>query len=97
MQPTNFRFEDLPNIMAENNKLLSEVKELLSVAVTPQKIPSDLLSISEASDLLKLSIPTIYSKVCKRELPYFKRGNKLYFNKIELLDYVKAGRRLTNA
>ncbi len=95
MRFEEYRFEDLPNIMAENNRLLSEVKELITKALTPTKEPSDLMSIQEVSELLNLSIATLYTKVSKRELPYSKRGKKLYFSRTELLEFVKAGRKLT--
>jgi excisionase family DNA binding protein len=95
MRFEEYRFEDLPNIMAENNRLLSEVKELITKVLTPTKEPSDLMSIQEVSELLNLSIATLYTKVSKRELPYSKRGKKLYFSRTELLEFVKAGRKLT--
>lgn len=96
MRFEEYKFEDLPNIMAENNRLLSEVKVLLNAATMPQTIPSDLLSIQQASELLNLSVPTIYSKVSRKELPYSKRGKKLYFSREELVEFVKKGRVLTN-
>lgn len=91
-----FKFEDLPNIMAENNRLLCEVKELLEVASKPQQAPNELMSIKEASKHLNLAIATIYSMTSKKELPYCKRGKKLYFNREELSEYVRSGKRLTN-
>lgn len=62
----------------------------------PQKAQSDLLSIKEASELLNFSIATVYTKVSKKELPFSKRGKRLYFSRIDLLDFVKAGSCLTN-
>ena len=55
-----------------------------------------LLTIQEAEAFLRLSVPTIYSKVSKCELPVMKRGKRLYFSTEELLAYVKAGRKKTN-
>jgi len=42
---------------------------------------------------LNLSIPTVYSKVSRNELPVMKRGKRLYFSKLELLEYLKGGRK----
>ncbi len=56
-----------------------------------------LLTVQEAAHYLSLTVPTIYSKVSKGELPVMKRSKRLYFSKKELLEYVKAGRQLTNA
>lgn len=55
------------------------------------------LSVKEAAAFLNLSIPTIYSKVSRGELPYMKRSKRLYFSSSELLLYLKEGRRMTNA
>lgn len=56
-----------------------------------------LLTVKEAADFLNLSIPTVYSKVSRGELPVMKRGKKLHFSSTELMQYLKAGRKLTNA
>ena len=54
-----------------------------------------LLTVQEAGELLKLTVPTIYSKVSKSELPVMKRGKRLLFSRAELMEYMKAGRRKT--
>lgn len=55
-----------------------------------------ILSVKEAAEFLGIQVPTIYSKVSKNELPVMKRNNKLYFSSIELTEYLKGGRKLTN-
>lgn len=55
----------------------------------------DMLSIQETAELLHLSVSTIYGKVSRREIPFMKRGKRLYFSKSELLEYLKEGRRKT--
>ncbi|WP_180904144.1 helix-turn-helix domain-containing protein, partial [Flavobacterium chungangense] len=39
----------------------------------------ELLNIQETSKLLNLSVSTIYSKVCRREIPVNKQGKRIYF------------------
>ena len=56
-----------------------------------------LLTIREAADFLHLTVPTIYSKTSRGELPSMKRGKRLYFDRDELSDYIRAGRRMTNS
>ncbi len=56
-----------------------------------------LLTIQEAADFLSLTVPTMYSKVSKGELPVMKRSKRLYFSRTELLDYLKEGRKKSNA
>jgi len=59
--------------------------------------PEQLLTIQEAAQFLNLTVPTIYSKVSKGELPVMKRSKRLYFSRTELLDYLKDGRKKSNA
>ncbi|WP_347049169.1 helix-turn-helix domain-containing protein [Flavobacterium olei] len=50
----------------------------------------EFLTILQASKLVDLSVATIYSKVCRNEIPVNKHGKKLYFIKSELLDWIKS-------
>ena len=57
----------------------------------------EILTIKEAANFLSLSVPTIYGLLSKGELPVMKRSKRCYFSKLDLIDYLKAGRRKTNA
>jgi len=59
--------------------------------------PEQLLTVQEAASFLNLTVATIYSKVSKGELPVMKRSKRLYFSSTELMEYLKEGRKLTNA
>jgi excisionase family DNA binding protein len=63
----------------------------------PTTQPEQLLNIQEAAEFLSLTVPTMYSKVSKGELPVMKRSKRLYFSRTELLDYIKTGRKKSNA
>lgn len=67
------------------------------VKVEPLEQPEQLLTIQEAAEFLSLTVPTIYSKVSRRELPFMKRSKRLYFSTTDLMEYLKAGSRKTNA
>ena len=58
---------------------------------------SDLLTIKEASDFLSLKVPTLYSLISRGDLPVMKKNGRCYFSKAELMDYLKSGRKKTNA
>ncbi|MFD2943315.1 helix-turn-helix domain-containing protein [Flavobacterium notoginsengisoli] len=90
-----FTFEDLPDILGtlvmrvENIERM--VKEIKNGKLTPNDDPG-FMTVIEASKLINLSVATIYSKVCRNEIPVSKQGKKLYFIKSELLDWIKSGR-----
>ena len=92
-------FEQLPEAVTILTKKVSELTRLIveKQAQTPTDEPERFLNIEEAADFLRLAIPTVYSKVSRGELPVMKQGKRLYFSRAELLDYLKAGRKKTNA
>ena len=86
-------------------KLISDISErvtanILNAVRNEQPIiekSEKLLTVKGAADFLNLSVPTIYSKVSKGELPVMKRGKRLHFSSTELMQYIKDGRKLTNS
>jgi excisionase family DNA binding protein len=88
-----YKFEDLPDILGSLYLRIANIERILKDYNKENKvIDNDLLSINEASILLKLSVATIYSKVCRNEIPVNKQGKRLYFYRTELLDWIKSGR-----
>ena len=58
--------------------------------------PTDeLLTVQDAAHLLRLSVPTIYGLIQKGEVPVMKRSKRCYFSKIELMEYLKTGKKKT--
>jgi excisionase family DNA binding protein len=91
-------FDKLPEAVTMLTKEVSELKRLfIERQETPTEQPEQLLSIQQAAEFLSLSVPTLYSKVSKGELPVMKRSKRLYFSRTELMEYVKAGRKKSNA
>ena len=93
-------FETLPKGTAV--KLFEEIasiKELLLKSNNHQSNPEQdkLLSVQQAAEFLNLSTPTIYSKVSKGAIPFMKRSKRLYFSKIELMEYLKGGKNNTSS
>ena len=95
MQRENITFEQLPAIIGTLIGDVNEIKHLLlNLSIdNPVEKEDKLLTIQQAAEFLTLSVPTIYSKVSRAELPVMKRGKRLYFSEKELLDYIKEGRR----
>ena len=79
---------DCVNACLKNNK-----QENKTLSTQPEQ-PAN---IQEAADFLGLSVPTMYSKVSRREIPFMKQGKRLYFSRAELLEYLKQGKRKSNA
>jgi len=95
----NLTFDQLPKAVTTLTKEVSELKRLLieKQENTPTEQPEQLLTVQEAAQFLNLTVPTIYSKVSKGELPVMKRSKRLYFSSNELMEYLKEGRKKSNA
>jgi len=52
-----------------------------------------IFSIQEASTFLNLAQQTLYGFTSKREIPFIKRGKKLYFRKSELETWLLEGKK----
>ena len=48
-----------------------------------------MLSFREACEFLKLSKQTLYSLVSNKTIPFHKRGNRLWFDRTELVNWLK--------
>ena len=72
--------------------------EIQPTKVEPTDQPEQLLTIDEVATLLHLTKPTVYSKVSKNELPgVCKQGKRLYFDRQTIIDWIKQGRKKSNA
>jgi excisionase family DNA binding protein len=95
----NLTFDQLPKAVTMLTKEVSELKRLLieKQEQPPIAQPEQLFTVQEAAEFLNLTVPTIYSKVSKGELPVMKRSKRLYFSSTELMEYLKEGRKKSNA
>ncbi len=92
----NLTFEKLPEAVTILTREVSELKRLLldkQDQPAPEPLKEKLLTVKEAGEFLNLTVPTMYSKVSRGELPVMKRGKRLYFSNTELMEYVKEGRK----
>lgn len=84
-------FDNLPKAMIEVIERLERIENIL----TGQKVAevdSDWMDVEQASVFLNISKATIYSMTHLGTIAHYKKGNKLYFSKKELNEYLKSGR-----
>jgi len=94
---SNLNFEQMPMAIVT---LIEKVEKLEKIVSEKSNIPEQterFLTVEEAAKLLNITKQTIYEKVSRGELPVMKRGKRLYFSDIELYEYLKGGRKKTNA
>ena len=93
----NLTFDQLPNAISNlTNKVDDIARFLKQQAETPAENPNELLNVKDAAHFLSLAVPTVYSLVSRGELPFMKKTKRIYFSRLELLAYIKGGRKSTN-
>jgi len=91
-------FNNLPEAVRELHVEVSEIKRLLLEKGKEQLTERDeLLTVQDTAKFLSLSVPTVYTLISKGELPVMKRSKRCYFSKVELINYLKQGRKNTLA
>lgn len=91
-------FDQLPQAVTNLTAELRELRELILQKKEPQKEQTEeFLTIQQAAELLNLSVPTMYSKVSRNELPVMKQGKRLYFSRPELIAYLRSGKKKSQA
>lgn len=93
----NITFETLPKAV---EILFGEVASIKNLLLTQAgnahtEEPDENLLIDAAGQVVHLSIPTMYAKVRNREIPFYKKGKRLYFSKRELQEWIRSGRNKT--
>ena len=89
-------FEQLPQAVYEIQKKLESIEQLLFQLNKSGPEADTILTVDGAAKFLDLSVATIYSLISQGELPVMKRSKRCYFSKLELIVYLKKGRKKTN-
>lgn len=87
-----FTFDQIPIMMNKLHDKLEHLEKLILKISIAEENKDELLNVAEASKLLDLSVATIYSKICRKEIPFNKKGKRIYFYKHELMKWIKSGR-----
>lgn len=98
MQINNLTFEQLPMVVFQNSKALKRIEDLLTqigATLPNSNEPETPINIDTVSEITGYSKATLYIKVSKREIPFYKRGSRLFFKKSEIIDWMTKDRKKT--
>lgn len=92
-------FDELPRAVSQLGEEIREIKSMLAQRLEPQSAPTQdqILNVKGAAAFLELSVPTVRSKTSRGELPSMKKGNRVYYSLVELMEYLKTGKRKSNS
>ena len=81
--------EDLKKLIQECLFKALEEQQYLKPATEHNQVTDELIKLSEAARLLKVSKVTIHSWKRKGLIPFYRISNKIYFKKSEVLAALK--------
>ena len=88
-----YTFDQIPNILKRIEDRLDKIENILLDRVENELPELEFIGAKEACEILKISIATLYSKVSLREIPFYKKGNRLHFSKSELVEWIREGKK----
>jgi len=88
-------FDQLPEAVSKIHDKLDNIERLLLQEHGQPPEQDEIMPVTKAAVFLDLAVPTVYSKVCRKEIPVNKRGKRLYFYRSELTEWIKSGRKKT--
>jgi hypothetical protein len=92
----NNPFEEIGERLNKIETLLLDLKQKPKEQ-GEQTETDEILTVPDTAKFLSLKISTVYTLISKGELPVMKRSNRCYFSKVELVNYLKQGRKKTFA
>lgn len=73
--------------------ILSKANNFIIPEKKSEEQPEDLISQTEASKYLHISIPTLINWKKNKSLPYYNFSGRFYYSKKELLEYGRSNRK----
>lgn len=83
-------------ILERLDRIENEIKGLKDKINLSTTSENEIMDINEVSNYLKMSVPTIYGRVHRKTIPFYKNGKKLFFKKSDLENYFFSNRNLTD-
>ena len=76
--------------------LKDALKEIIGDRMGVVKEQPEIMDVQQAAQFLKMKTATLYEKTSRKQIPHFKKGNKLYFHHSALQHWIKQGKVKTN-
>jgi len=91
-------YEQFPEAFGQMFENIAFIKQhFLEKSTDPPPPADELWSIIQTAEFLNLTVSTIYGLVSRRDIPSMKKGKRLYFSKLQIIEWLKSGRKKTNA
>jgi len=95
-------FEDLPEAVLHLIREVTEIKHYLFIASEDvasktfrEQPEKEILTVEEVCQFLGLKKGSVYNLTHRQEIPFYKKGQRIYFDRNEINEWVRSDRRKT--
>lgn len=75
-------------------KIIKQLEEIKALILLSAK---NVLTIDEVALLTDLSVSCLYKKTCSRQIPFYRSGKRIYFNRKEIEDWMMKCHTVANS
>lgn len=75
-------------LIISRDDLKDTLREMMS-EINEEQAMDDVMKIDEAAVYLKVSVPTLRKMIANNDVPYFKRGQVIRFNRWDLIEWMR--------
>lgn len=85
----NFKLELPEGTILMNRADLKEVLQEMLTEVHGENAEGEIMTIREAAEYLKVSVPTIRNMIASKEIPFFQRGQVIRLNRRDVKEWLR--------
>lgn len=85
----NFKLELPEDMVLINRRDLREVVQELILELQEENEKAEIMTISEAAEYLKVSVPTIRNMIASKQIPFFQRGQVIRLNRLDIKEWFR--------
>lgn len=89
----NFKFEIPEETLVIKRTDLEETLRELIGELQESSLKEEIMTIKQAAEYLKVSIPTVRTLIANKEIPYFQRGQVIRINRNDLKAWIRKNSR----
>lgn len=86
----NFKLELPEGTMLINRTDLKEVLKETLMEVQGDNVKEEIMTIREAAEYLKVSVPTVRNMIANKEIPFFQRGQVIRLNRCDVKEWIRS-------
>lgn len=86
----NFRLELPDGAILINRTELKEVIQEMLIEAQDDNSKEEIMTIQEAAEYLKVSVPTVRNMIAHKEIPFFQRGQVIRLNRWDVREWMRS-------